>query len=178
MTPDDLVTRHAPWAKSIADRICVAQPFERWIERDDLRQAALIGLWQAATRWDGQRDFRRFAQRRVKGAVCDELRIYYGGRHAGPKQRLTMAVNGHGGLCDWLGDELFASDEPSPEAALMLEQTAWAMLATSLSRAEGAMLRGRARGALLRDLGAQHERSEAWACKAWASAREKIARAA
>jgi RNA polymerase sigma factor (sigma-70 family) len=41
---------------------------------DDLLQAARIGLWMAAERWDGRGDFRGFARNRTRLAVIDHLR--------------------------------------------------------------------------------------------------------
>lgn len=54
----------------------VAQRLPTTVSRDDLVSCALVGLTEAAARFDPTRDepFPAFAEKRVRGAVLDELR--------------------------------------------------------------------------------------------------------
>ena len=54
----------------------VAQRLPSWLNRDDLVACALVGLTEAASRFDPTRDepFPAFAEKRIRGAVLDELR--------------------------------------------------------------------------------------------------------
>ena len=47
-----------------------------WIAREDLVAAGMVGLIEAADRYDGSRQepFLAFAEHRIRGAVLDELR--------------------------------------------------------------------------------------------------------
>ena len=69
-----LVTEHVGMARRIALR--VARRLPEGITKDDLIAAAYLGLTQAADRFDASRgeSFVAFAEKRVRGAVYDELR--------------------------------------------------------------------------------------------------------
>lgn len=69
-----LMIEHAPMARRIALRIARKTP--DWISSDDLVSSAMIGLAEAAERWDATRGepFVGFAEKRIRGAVLDELR--------------------------------------------------------------------------------------------------------
>jgi RNA polymerase sigma factor for flagellar operon FliA len=69
-----LVAEHVDMARRIAMR--VARRVPPWVSHDDLVAAALLGLTEAAGRYDETRGepFVAFAERRVRGAVLDELR--------------------------------------------------------------------------------------------------------
>ncbi len=69
-----LMVEHAPMARRIAMRIARKTP--DWISADDLVSSAMIGLAEAADRWDANRGepFVGFAEKRIRGAVLDELR--------------------------------------------------------------------------------------------------------
>lgn len=73
-TKNALVIEHAPMARRIALRIARKTP--DWISSDDLVASAMIGLAEAADRWDSTRGepFVGFAEKRIRGAVLDELR--------------------------------------------------------------------------------------------------------
>lgn len=78
--PGTLIAEHLPWVKRQAASLCRRLPAN--VERDDLVQVGLIAIAWAATAfvWEGgdgddaQSAFMRFAQKRVKGAMLDELR--------------------------------------------------------------------------------------------------------
>jgi RNA polymerase sigma factor for flagellar operon FliA len=71
---DHLIAEYAGMAKRIALR--VARNVPDWLSRDDLVATAMVGLTEAAERYDDTRGepFVAFAERRVRGAVLDELR--------------------------------------------------------------------------------------------------------
>ena len=71
---DRLVTEHVGMARRIALR--VARRLPEGITQDDMISAAYLGLTQAADRYDAKRgeSFVAFAEKRIRGAVYDELR--------------------------------------------------------------------------------------------------------
>ncbi len=71
---DRLIAEHFDIARRIALRMARRCP--DWISRDDLVAAGMLGLTEAAERYDGSRNepFLVFAEKRIRGAVLDELR--------------------------------------------------------------------------------------------------------
>lgn len=71
---DRLIAAHIGMAQRIARKVGRRTP--DWISEDDLVGAALIGLSEAAERYDSTRGepFVAFAETRIRGAVFDELR--------------------------------------------------------------------------------------------------------
>ena len=71
---DQLITDHVDVARRISLRFARRCP--NWVSRDDLLGAALLGLTEAAARYDAMRGepFLSFAEKRIRGAVQDELR--------------------------------------------------------------------------------------------------------
>ena len=71
---DRLIREHADAARRIALRMARRCP--DWIAREDLVSAGMVGLIEAAERYDGSRQepFLSFAEHRIRGAVLDELR--------------------------------------------------------------------------------------------------------
>lgn len=71
---DDQVTKYAPLVKRIAYHMMARLPAS--VEVDDLIQVGLIGLMDAASRFDGTQgaQFESYATQRVRGAMLDELR--------------------------------------------------------------------------------------------------------
>jgi RNA polymerase sigma factor for flagellar operon FliA len=71
---DRLICNHADVAKRIA--LKMARRCPTWIAREDLVAAGMIGLIEAADRYDDSREepFITFAEHRIRGAVLDELR--------------------------------------------------------------------------------------------------------
>ena len=69
-----LITQHIDMARRIALR--VARRIPPWMSQEDLIAAAMIGLTEAADRYDEVRGepFVGFAEKRIRGAVLDELR--------------------------------------------------------------------------------------------------------
>ena len=69
-----LVEQHLPYAEALARE--VAQRLPRWVPFDDLRQAAHLGLVEAAARFhrDAGVAFSTFAHPRIRGSVWDAVR--------------------------------------------------------------------------------------------------------
>lgn len=69
-----LISEHAEVARRIALRMARRCP--DWVSREDLVAAGLLGLTEAAERYDDSRTepFLSFAEHRIRGAVLDELR--------------------------------------------------------------------------------------------------------
>ena len=71
---DRLISEHIEIARRISLRMARRCP--DWITRDDLVAAGMLGLTEAAERYDDTRNepFLSFAEKRIRGAVLDELR--------------------------------------------------------------------------------------------------------
>ena len=71
---DRLIFEHVDAARRISRRIARRCPDS--VTQDDLESAALLGLTEAAERYDATRQepFLAFAEKRIRGAVMDELR--------------------------------------------------------------------------------------------------------
>ena len=71
---DRLIRDHADAARRIALRMARRCP--DWVAREDIVSAGMLGLIEAAERYDGTRaePFLAFAEHRIRGAVLDELR--------------------------------------------------------------------------------------------------------
>ncbi len=74
VTVDDLVERYRVLAEQLTSMLLARVP--RSVDRDDLRSAAMYGLFQAARTWQPDRGvtFEAFARHRIRGALLDELR--------------------------------------------------------------------------------------------------------
>jgi RNA polymerase sigma factor for flagellar operon FliA len=71
---DRLIRDHAGVARRIALRMARRCP--EWVAREDLISAGMVGLIEAAERYDEARrePFISFAEHRIRGAIVDELR--------------------------------------------------------------------------------------------------------
>ena len=71
---DRLIAEHVEVARRISMRMARRCP--DWVTREDLVAAAMLGLTEAAERYDASRNepFLSFAEKRILGAVLDELR--------------------------------------------------------------------------------------------------------
>jgi RNA polymerase sigma factor for flagellar operon FliA len=71
---DRLIHEHVDAARRISLRMARRCP--AWITREDLVAAGMLGLTEAAERYDTNRNepFLAFAEKRIRGAVLDELR--------------------------------------------------------------------------------------------------------
>src|SRR5574338_309108 len=71
---DQLIREHAEVARRIALRMARRCP--TWVAREDLISAGMVGLIEAADRYDDSREepFISFAEHRIRVAVMDELR--------------------------------------------------------------------------------------------------------
>lgn len=73
-TADDLIARGVPQVKRIAYHLLARLPAS--VQVDDLIQAGLLGLLEAARRYDPTQgaNFNTFAEPRIRGAMLDEIR--------------------------------------------------------------------------------------------------------
>lgn len=71
---EKMIESHLSLVDFLVDRMMVQVP--AFVSRDDIRSAALMGLMDAASRFDPRRGvlFKTFAERRIRGAVFDEVR--------------------------------------------------------------------------------------------------------
>src|SRR5471030_238638 len=73
-TRDRIVLEHLPLVKAIAIRVHESLPVH--VDLDDLIHAGVMGLFDAATKYDGTKNvvFHAYAKHRIKGAILDSLR--------------------------------------------------------------------------------------------------------
>ena len=73
-TADDLTARGVPQVKRIAYHLLARLPVS--VQIDDLIQAGMLGLLEAARRYDPTQgaNFNTFAEPRIRGAMLDEIR--------------------------------------------------------------------------------------------------------
>ena len=71
---NELVLKNMPLVRYVADRIAARLP--RHVEHEDLIESGMVGLLDAADRFDSSRDvqFSTFAVMRIRGAILDSLR--------------------------------------------------------------------------------------------------------
>ncbi len=71
---DRLIAEHVELARRISLRL--ARRYANWVSRDDVVAAGMLGLAEASARYDDSRGepFAAFAEKRIRGAVLDELR--------------------------------------------------------------------------------------------------------
>jgi len=71
---DRVVLEHLPLVKAIAVRVHENLPVH--VETDDLVHAGILGLFDAATKYDPEKQvaFSSYAKHRIKGAILDSLR--------------------------------------------------------------------------------------------------------
>jgi RNA polymerase sigma factor for flagellar operon FliA len=76
LSPDELVQHHSPLVKRIAYHLLASLP--ACVQADDLIQAGLIGLLEAARRFDPSQgaSFETYAGIRIRGSMLDEIRRY------------------------------------------------------------------------------------------------------
>src|ERR1041384_7306912 len=90
-----LITQHLPKVKYIADRMAAKLPPS--VERDDLYGAGVVGLIDAAERFDASRGiaFTTFAEMRVRGAILDNLRsLDWASRSTRRRARTVQTIYG------------------------------------------------------------------------------------
>ncbi|OYW13059.1 MAG: FliA/WhiG family RNA polymerase sigma factor, partial [Acidobacteriia bacterium 12-62-4] len=71
---DAIILEHLPLVKAIAVRVHENLPVH--VDLDDLVHAGILGLFDAATKFDDQKmvSFSSYAKHRIKGAILDSLR--------------------------------------------------------------------------------------------------------
>lgn len=111
-TTQQLVEQYIPWANKLAHRKKRGLP--KFIELDEVRSAAYLGLVEAAERFDPEMgvEFTTFSYRRIWGAIHDYLRERGWGSSGGEYQQVASldappAEGGEGRL----GDAVAASPE-------------------------------------------------------------------
>jgi RNA polymerase sigma factor FliA len=90
---DELVRRNTPLVEHIVSRVIAR--FPRGVDRDELVQVAMVGLVEAARRYDPDRGaaFSTYAGRRIEGAIFDALRAAcWAPRSVRTNQRLIDAA--------------------------------------------------------------------------------------
>jgi hypothetical protein len=110
----------------MVEGIAFSAPAHDGIDRQDLRQAALIALWQQADTVAAQPDL---APRIAHLAVIDELRRH-GGRRAGVQREIRQAATGVKSLDD------YRTDDASPERHCAVSQAVDALRAMPAPWAE------------------------------------------
>lgn len=126
-TKDEAYRRYAPLMKYVVDRVASNVP--KYVERDDLLNAAALGLFDALDKYDTSKGtkFETYAVWRIRGAVLDELRAMdWASRSVRRKARhidtLTRDLDqrlGRAASDDELAD---AMDMSSVEMARVLEE--------------------------------------------------------
>jgi len=73
-TREELILEYAPLVKYIAERMAMRLPPH--LSKDELMSAGIIGLFDAVDKFDDSKGikFRTYAERRIRGAIIDELR--------------------------------------------------------------------------------------------------------
>lgn len=127
---EKMIEAHLTMVDFVVDRMMTQVPV--FVNRDDIRSAALMGLLDAANRFDPRRGvlFKTFAERRIRGAVFDEVRrIDWFSRTMREKQsRLAKAT-------DDLGKQLGrAPEDPEVAAAMNLDLDAFHELKLQVSQ--------------------------------------------
>lgn len=111
---EKMIEAHLSLVDFLVERMMTQVP--SFVNRDDIRSAALMGLLDAASRFDPRRGvlFKTFAERRIRGAVFDEVRrMDWFSRTMREKQsRLSKAT-------DALGKKLGRAPEDAEIAAAM-----------------------------------------------------------
>ena len=129
-TADQLVLEYQPMVRAVARKLHRTLP--QHVELEDLVSAGMLGLIDAATKYQSDRDtqFRTYAQFRVRGAILDSLReLDWGSR---TQRRMSREIEGTiGRLAQVLGR---APEEA--EIAQALQMTV-AELRTSLGELRG-----------------------------------------
>jgi RNA polymerase sigma factor (sigma-70 family) len=71
---DLLIVKHIPLVKYVLGKVAANLP--NWVDRDDLFEAGLVGLIDAAKRFDPDREiaFNTYAVVRIRGSILDEIR--------------------------------------------------------------------------------------------------------
>jgi RNA polymerase sigma factor FliA len=71
---EKMIESHLSLVDFLVDRMMTQVP--AFVNRDDIRSAALMGLMDASNRFDPRRGvlFKTFAERRIRGAIFDEVR--------------------------------------------------------------------------------------------------------
>lgn len=112
-----MVESHLSLVDFLVDRMMTQVP--AFVSRDDIRSAALMGLLDASNRFDPRRGvlFKTFAERRIRGAVFDEVRrMDWFSRTLREKQSRLSKVT------DTLGKQLGRAPE-DPELAAEMDMS-------------------------------------------------------
>ena len=71
---DEVIERYVPLVKLVASKIAARLPSS--VELDDLISSGVMGLIDAIDKYDDEKskNFRKYAEIRIRGAILDELR--------------------------------------------------------------------------------------------------------
>lgn len=136
---DRVVLEHLPLVRAIAIRVYENLPVH--VDLDDLVHAGVMGLFDAAAKYDGGKhvDFRAYAKHRIKGAILDSLReLDWASRDLRKRHKQLESIT----------LELAATRERAPTDAEIAEKmgidvTHWRQIAIDLRM--GGLLSGSAR---------------------------------
>ncbi len=111
---EKMIELHLSLVDFLVDRMMTQVP--AFVNRDDIRSAALMGLMDAANRFDPRRGvlFKTFAERRIRGAVFDEVRRMDWFSRSLREKQSTLAK-----ATDSLGKQLGRAPEEAEIAAAM-----------------------------------------------------------
>jgi RNA polymerase sigma factor for flagellar operon FliA len=145
---DALVRRNLPLVEHIVNRVTAR--FPRGVDRDELVQVAMVGLVEAARRFDESRGiaFSTYAGRRIEGAILDALRAScWAPRSVRSNQRQIDAAETrlHGRLQRWATEEELAAELGVDPRLLAAWRTAAARSAVLSLDAESARSGGAGR---------------------------------
>ena len=91
---DQLIVEHLPLVTAIALHVQKTLPVH--MELDDLRHAGMMGLFEAATKYEADKEiaFKSYAKHRIRGAILDSLRqLDWASRDLRKRQKQFEAVS-------------------------------------------------------------------------------------
>jgi RNA polymerase sigma factor (sigma-70 family) len=148
---EDFLRRHEALIRAMVRKYSWLYRLNR-MSRDELVQAAMIGLWRAYRRFDPGKgvEFGTFAKHHVVGEIIDTLRAYVGrtGKYGRTKTGEDM---------DIASDGLNASDIERIDVQDMVDGIPFARLRAIMKR--------RLEGATLKTIGEDIGRTESWAAQ-------------
>ena len=126
---DELVLEHLEYVRHILGKLAAHLPFG--IDRENLESAGVLGLVEAAHRYDDRRGiaFKTFAYPRIRGAILDELR-----RNSPIPQKMLEKIALVNSVCERLPPPI-TSEAIADETSLSVDEVEQCMEAMRLTRA-------------------------------------------
>lgn len=109
--------RHRPLARRIAREFYLPGA-----DRQDVEQEALIGLWDAAQRFNGHGEFRLFAAMVIRRRLASVLRAALAEKHLPLTRAVRVAADDDTGRTVAYVELLPAGDEHDPERVLLARE--------------------------------------------------------